>query len=605
MRSSRAKAVGLGLALLASPLHAAENPPAAPSAVPPATPGSSWVAAGAPDGDTIWLPSRRSHPAAPANVVPASGAGQSAPAIEKPGSPAPKWLPESSASPVIPAPVAPEPLPGTLGPKPEVPWVQPEAAPIPPSIQVGRPRLPDTIGTSDRGQPEQPLPPPRAVKPTTLPEKETPGPLPRTLAPMPAPDCNLPVAPPELMMPAGVPVPGNHGSFGSPPIRISRDFPALTDLVRGHWWRGGGDDGVVVSEPAIDRLFFQAEYLMWWMRPQSIPALATTSAPGGFGFLGDPRTRVLLGPGRFGDSLRHGMRVRGGYWFDDCGSCGIDASYFFLGRQTTSASFDSGVTPVLTRPFFAPNLNAEFGEIVAFPGVSTGRLDVVGTNSIWGFDVNLRRALCKTCDFRSILFAGYRFLGMDESLQIRESITALPGNPVDPAGTRVVVQDRFATQNRFHGGQVGYAAERNWGRVSLDGRASVALGTTYQQVNISGFQARQRPGMAQPDVFTGGLLAVGPNLGNFKRDQFSVVPEVTINLGYWLTPTIKAYVGYNFLYWSNVVRAGDQIDRVVDVTFVPNPPMNVPPSGLVRPQPTFHSSDLALNGIQFGLMGRW
>jgi hypothetical protein len=111
--------------------------------------------------------------------------------------------------------------------------------------------------------------------------------------------------------------------------------------------------------------------------------------------------------------------------------------------------------------------------------------------------------------------------------------------------------------------------------------------------------------MAQPDVFTGGLLAVGPNLGTFNRDQFSVVPEVTINLGYWVTPTIKAYVGYNFLYWSNVLRAGDQIDRVVDVTFVPNPPMNVPPSGLVRPQPTFHSSDLALNGIQFGLMGRW
>ena len=35
--------------------------------------------------------------------------------------------------------------------------------------------------------------------------------------------------------------------------------------------------------------------------------------------------------------------------------------------------------------------------------------------------------------------------------------------------------------------------------------------------------------------------------------------EATVNLGYWLTPHVKAYVGYNCLFWSNVVRPGDQI----------------------------------------------
>jgi len=44
---------------------------------------------------------------------------------------------------------------------------------------------------------------------------------------------------------------------------------------------------------------------------------------------------------------------------------------------------------------------------------------------------------------------------------------------------------------------------------------------------------------------------------------------------------------------------------VVDVTLVPNPPAGVPASGFLRPQPTFHQTDLVLNGIQFGLMGRW
>src|SRR5439155_11897083 len=126
----------------------------------------------------------------------------------------------------------------------------------------------------------------------------------------------------------------------------------------------------------------------------------------------------------------------------------------------------------------------------------------------------------------------------NESLTINESITAVAGNTTDPAGTRVTVTDQFQTRNRFNGGQVGYAAERIWDRFSLDGRASIALGDTSQTLDIAGAQTRLRPGMAAPDVFAGGLLATGPNLGHFTRDRFSVVPEVSINAGYWITPVI-------------------------------------------------------------------
>ncbi len=37
--------------------------------------------------------------------------------------------------------------------------------------------------------------------------------------------------------------------------------------------------------------------------------------------------------------------------------------------------------------------------------------------------------------FRAEVFAGYRVLSLDESLSVTEFITALPGNPNDPAGT--------------------------------------------------------------------------------------------------------------------------------------------------------------------------
>jgi hypothetical protein len=113
-----------------------------------------------------------------------------------------------------------------------------------------------------------------------------------------------------------------------------------------------------------------------------------------------------------------------------------------------------------------------------------------------------------------------------------------------------------------------------------------------------------RPGAA-PATFTGGLLAAGPNIGSFNSNRFSVVPEATLNVGYSVTPGLKLYAGYNVLFWSNVVRPGDAIDRVVDVTFVPNPPPGIAASGTNRPQPQFQQSNLWVNGIQIGAEFRW
>jgi hypothetical protein len=477
-------------------------------------------------------------------------------------------------------------------------------------------------GSAPQPRVERELPPSSLPPPRTLPLQTLPGTVPT--------DCALPTAPPELMRPAVTVVPGNHGTFGSPPVRISRDYPPITDLIshdRDHDQDQDHDRRRrrLFAEPgtaATDRLQFQAEYLLWWVRSAQFPPLATTTvAPGavpsqaaGNGFLGDPATRLLLGDGPLGGTLRQGFRLRAGLWFDDCGTCGLDASYFFLGRKSESFLLSSNAAglPVITRPFFAPNVNpatgaviGETGEIVAFPNFAAGTLSVQTSSLLWGADVNLRHACCRTCDSELWWFAGYRFLHLSEGVQITEFITALPGNPTDPAGTRVVVQDDFQTRNQFHGGQLGVAGERNWGRFSLDVRASVALGDTHQTLDINGGQLRLRPGETTPMVFRGGLLATGPNLGHFTSDRFSVVPEATMNLGFWVTPALKLYAGYNFLFWSNVIRPGDQIDRVVDVTFVPNPPPGIVPSGQNRPQVLFRQSDLWVQGVQFGVEWRW
>ena len=204
-------------------------------------------------------------------------------------------------------------------------------------------------------------------------------------------------------------------------------------------------------------------------------------------------------------------------------------------------------------------------------------------------------------------FAGYRFLNLKEELSVTENILVVGTSPrvqlPDPVGTVITVRDSFETENWFNGGQIGLTYERRRGDWSFDVRGSVAFGVTHQELKIDGVQTRTRPGQL-PATFRGGLLAAGPNLGTFTRDQFSVVPEFTFNVGYWLRPNLRAYVGYNFLYWPNVIRPGDQIDRVVDLTFVPNAPA-VPPSGQLRPQPLFSQSDLWVTGVQFGVEWRW
>ena len=506
-------------------------------------------------------------------------------------------------------------------------FADPERTP-PPRLQPGTPT------------PTEPLPLPRPVNPdaTNLPVAPAPRLLPEKSGSTTTPNTTAPAANPaaqriwgasngdgtELepdpnnsIVPAGAVMPQpRHGTFGSRNLTLSRDHHFL-DLFGLSLFADDSDTMILGEGLATDRYFVQTEYLLWWVNQAYFPVLATTGSGSSLGFLGQPGTQNLLGPGTFASSPRSGFRVRAGAWLDGfLDGCGIDGSYFVLGQQTNSFAAGSNQYPLITRPFFAPNTDpttgrvvGEFGEQVAFPGRAAGFLQVNSLRELWGADVNFRKCVCRTCFSSSEWFFGYRHLNLHEQLTINETIDAI-GKTNQPVGTRVFVQDQFDTRNQFNGAQIGYAVGRQNGRLSLDARASIALGSTHQQVTIQGTQQVYQPGVAPLNFTNGGLLAAGPNIGTFSRDRFSAVPEFTLNVGYMATPRTKLYVGYNLLYWPNVVRPGDQIDRVVDLTNIPNFtfPQNgaaPTPSGLVRPQPTFAESDLWVQGIQFGMEYRW
>ena len=346
---------------------------------------------------------------------------------------------------------------------------------------------------------DSPVQPVKPMTPPTMPE----GLAPRTSDSLPAPQLygavrqptglELPVAPPALMVPDCPP--GKHGTFGSPPIRLSRDYPPLSDLC------GNPVRDWFVSRFAGDREFgggfLQGEYLLWWMPGMRIPVLATTSVdPNGLGFLGAPGTVPLLSDEIIG-SNRQGVRVRGGLWLDDCGSCGIDASLFVLWRRTADVAFNSSQFGIITRPIFSPNIIpgigfiGETGEAVTVPNVLTGGLSAHAESFMWGADMNIRHCLCSGCDWKVMGFAGYRFLYLEEQLSIQEDILVVGTSPrvviPDPVGTMIVVRDTFEVENQFHGGQVGVTYERRRGRwdvgcsrLDRDGRH--ASGTQHRRV---------------------------------------------------------------------------------------------------------------------------
>jgi len=343
-----------------------------------------------------------------------------------------------------------------------------------------------------------------------------------------------------------------------------------------------------------------AEYLLWWTKGDRLPPLLTTSPPGtplaDAGVLGRPGTSVLFGDERVNDDARSGGRFTLGFWLNCAHTTGIEGNFFFLGEETTDFSATSSGIPILARPFFDVLANANNSLKVAYPGLVSGSFTARETSELWGADVYLRQNICCGCCCRVDLLAGYRFLSLDEDLDISE--VEIGTNPNDPLrGVPFFIDEGFHTSNDFHGGQIGFIAE--WARcrtfVRLVGK--VALGANCRTVTING---ATRVNGSAPD--TGGFLALPSNIGRYNSTEFAVVPEVGLTVGYQLTPRVRVMMGYSFLYWTNVARPGDEIDLAVNTS---QPPLGTGLVGQPRPAFSFNDSDFWAQGLSFGVEVRY
>ena len=289
------------------------------------------------------------------------------------------------------------------------------------------------------------------------------------------------------------------------------------------------------------------------------------------------------------------------YWFSPCRETGLNVTYLFLGSKAATFDQTSDGSVILARPFFDASSSAgQDSSIIAYPGQQSGELAISDANELNSVEVLFRRAMIQQCGRQMDFVVGYRYGSFNENLSIIGSTTYISPVGNVPVGTVSVASDLFDARNEFNGAELGFVSNVHYCRWSLELLTKLALGDTHSQVRISGSTVVTEPGVA-PVTSDGGLLARPTNSGYFEQDRFSVIPELGLTLGYDITERLKATVGYSFIFWSGVMRPGDQIDTNVNTTQFP--PTRL--TGFPAPQSKSVTTDFWAQGFNVGFDYRY
>lgn len=400
-----------------------------------------------------------------------------------------------------------------------------------------------------------------------------------------------PILPPSAG--AGVPPPGYYGApppgyYGPPPPGYYGQLPPGVVPPPGY---DGPPPPVMyrrrpiayTGDPASNpNLWMTFDALVWWSKNQPLSVPVVTTGPGSqgstAGALGAPGTTSLNQPLRYGGT--GGIWVTVGGWFDQDHRFGLEGELFSLGQQSTGFSvYDrSGNGNFVINE---PVSGAPFSTQVSAPGVETGGVNVHTTSELWGGGFNGLFNVFRRDGLTVSLMGGFRYLELEEHLNIvansalftQTTYTDNMGNTLAsaPAGSTVTVVDQFGVRNEFYGGQIGVRFQYMMGRWSFSGTETLAIGATHESVTING-ATNVYPVNSAPVYLSGGNYATS-QIGHYAVNRFAVNPGVMMNLGYQFTPFIRGTIGYNFLYLSNVMRPGNQIDNTYDGAIHPVVPM--------------------------------
>ena len=354
---------------------------------------------------------------------------------------------------------------------------------------------------------------------------------------------------------------------------------------------GGGHTEMCCGKPLWWARF---DVLLWWREGRDLPPLVTTDPTSEdsttAGIL--PDATILLGNGRLASDMAAGGRFDIGFWCDPSQCCGIGDRFFGLGRDGTRFHVDSLDNPILAMPFVNLDDDANDALLIAYPGLSTGSIDVTGSSGVLGNDLYVRRLWCRDCDSRIDFIWGYHFSRINDDLRINSSRTVTETGGSIPLGTVTTVSDNFSTRNEFHGAIFGLMHERDCGGCwTWQALGKIAIGSMHEEVIIDGSTTIAIP-QDDPTTTAGGLFTGDSNIGTFSRSEFTAVTELGLTLNYKWGPCTRLSVGYTFIYWNDVLRPGDAID----------PRVGTDASDRTHPLFAFNHGDYWVQGINLGLV---
>ena len=402
-------------------------------------------------------------------------------------------------------------------------------------------------------------------------------------------------------------------------------------------------------------LFYaDADYLLWWVNHGPSPTLLNTAPNNGIspntvtgivglngGIAGQIGTQTIFDDHQLGYGTFSGFRGKVGVGLGDDGFWSIELGAFYLPKQSINfvRSGNADGTPLLTIPFIdastgLPQALDISSQTLNHTPYLTGSIAIHSDVQLWGYELNLVSHSIRTADRSVDMWIGFRSLTMDENLDINQTVTpAQTGNITIQypsvglgqnnyfavaANAPVFIQDHFQTRNEFYGAQVGARFAWDLFGFTADLTMKVAVGATHQEAVINGSTTASmvaaNPAMPQiaPQSLTtpGGTFALANNIGSYNQNQFTVVPEIGLNIKYAITSQLSVQVGYSGTYWSNVARPGAQIDPVLNSKLIPTggliaPGNFVPGQEHGRPYFVFHDTAFWAQGVNFGLEFRY
>jgi hypothetical protein len=387
-------------------------------------------------------------------------------------------------------------------------------------------------------------------------------------------------------------------------------------------------DATASPATPASRFYGGIDYLHWWVKdaPLSVPLVSTGPSMFKEGFLVNPASKILYGapfsPATGGNDKQsfpgfNGSRLTVGYWLDDSHDYAIEASGFLLQTRTTTFSVhgDANGNPGLRVPVFntipyAPGGACdpdtglclipvgEDGSPIAVPGDLTGGVTITNSLQLGVLDLTGVIPLYRDTNWELSGLAGGTFLQLNESFGLVGTLAGIPTSDLY-AGQSGYSVDEFKTRNRFYGAALGVRGRYTYGPVFIEGTGRLSFGASQEVLTVNGgyqdfgahFANSQGPY---------GIFAMPANEGKFSQTHFAVVPEVEAKIGYNITPSIAVTIGYDFLYDSNVIRPGDQINRNVPKgqTFQ----QDGTAASLTSPARLFRTTDFFAQGISIGLV---